>query len=152
VLLIFVGLACTPSSFAQSSREQAMELAKEALALEENLSVDSLQLRRLEPAEWPDASLGCPEAGKTYAQVATSGYRAVLSAEGTVFRVHVGGGNAVVCGEALRAAGFTPRSGPTFAKGPEPPIPQPTKPALKRLVAQASRDLAERLRSLHSSP
>ena len=140
-LHIFVGLAWTPSAFAQSSREQALELAKEALVLEKQLSADSLQLRLLEPAEWPDASLGCPVTGRIYAQVTTSGYRVVLSAGASVFRVHVGGGSAVICGERLSVA--QPRS--SFAEEPELPIAEPTEPALKRLVTQARQDLAERL-------
>jgi hypothetical protein len=41
-----------------------------------------------EPAEWSDASLGCPEPGKAYAQVITPGYRIVLRVGEKEYELH----------------------------------------------------------------
>ncbi len=56
-------------------------------------------LTELEPAEWSDASLGCPEEGMFYAQVITPGYRLVFDVDGTPVEVHTNsdGSSAVVC-------------------------------------------------------
>jgi hypothetical protein len=42
----------------------------------------NLRVDRVEPREWSDASLGCPEPGHLYAQVITPGYLLVISATG----------------------------------------------------------------------
>jgi hypothetical protein len=42
----------------------------------------SLRVDRVEPRDWNDASLGCPEPGHLYAQVITPGYLLVISAAG----------------------------------------------------------------------
>jgi hypothetical protein len=40
---------------------------------------------------WPDSSLGCPQPGMQYAQVATDGSLITLSAAGKTYRYHSGG-------------------------------------------------------------
>jgi hypothetical protein len=55
--------------------------AREDLADRLSIAVDQISLTEVEAVEWPDASLGCPEPGKVYAQMVTSGYRIVLEAQ-----------------------------------------------------------------------
>ena len=76
----------------------AAEKARAALA--ERLQVDAgvIEVLETEPAEWPSAALGCPEKGKVYAQVLTSGYRVQLGHEGRTRWLHVAGANVVACG------------------------------------------------------
>lgn len=81
---------------AQSS-DEAVRLAKKTLASQLSASESSIALTRVEPVEWPDSSLGCPEPGRMYAQVITPGFRVTLSANDRSYRVHVGAGRAVVC-------------------------------------------------------
>jgi hypothetical protein len=51
----------------------------------------------LQPAEWPDSSLGCPKPGTFYAQVLTPGYKIKLRAGDRVLEYHAGGGRVVYC-------------------------------------------------------
>ena len=67
-----------------------------------------------------------------------------LQADGQIFSVHVGPGNAVVCGNALRE-----RSGATekeiLQAETEAAFALPEAPKLRELVLSARKDLAERL-------
>lgn len=69
---------------APTIRNQALQF------LAEDLNVDSEQVDvvSVESVMWNDASLGCPEPGKMYAQVVTPGYRIVLEVDGTTYEVH----------------------------------------------------------------
>jgi hypothetical protein len=61
---------------------------------------DQLTVLRVEPMEWSDASPGCPEPGRAYAQVITPGYVVVLTPDGgaTEDAVHTDSGQrAVIC-------------------------------------------------------
>lgn len=53
-------------------------LAKSHLAQHLGIDPGRIYLASLERVVWPDASLGCPVAGQTYAQVETPGYRVLL--------------------------------------------------------------------------
>jgi hypothetical protein len=105
--------------------QAAAEGARAALA--ERLQVDAgaIEVLETEPAEWPNAALGCPEKGKVYAQVLTSGYRVQLGHEGRTHWLHVAGKRVVVCDES---PGRQPRTSP-FAG----------------IAGEARRDLAGRL-------
>ncbi|MFO7740972.1 MAG: hypothetical protein R6X31_01540 [Anaerolineae bacterium] len=73
------------------------------LADEIGVSQEEIEVVSVEPVEWPDASLGCPEPGKMYAQVITPGYRIILELEGDRFEVHTDQeGRSVVTCEAER--------------------------------------------------
>ena len=75
--------------------------AKSDLAKRRGLSVESIALRSVESVTWPDTSLGCPKSGHAYAQVATPGYRLVLSDGSTDFEYHSDSLRRVVfCGTA----------------------------------------------------
>lgn len=60
---------------------------------------EEIEVLSVESVEWPDASLGCPERGKSYAQVITPGYRVILQVEGREVEVHTDrqGRNVVIC-------------------------------------------------------
>ena len=78
-------------------QEDAVALARAALGQALGLTPSAIETVRAEPVDWPDASLGCPEKGMAYAQVVTPGWRVTLCAQGREWRVHAGGGRAVVC-------------------------------------------------------
>lgn len=48
----------------------------------------------IEPAEWPDASMGWPEPGMSYAQVIMDGFRIVARSAGKIFECRVAGDTA----------------------------------------------------------
>jgi hypothetical protein len=75
------------------------EFAVEHLAAELNIPADEIEMQSVARYEWPDASMGCPEPGRTYAQVVTQGYSVVLMVSGEVYEVHTDleGRTAVTC-------------------------------------------------------
>jgi hypothetical protein len=73
------------------------------LARELDVPTQEVKPVRAESVEWPDASLGCPEAGKAYAQVITPGYRVVLRVGEREYELHTdqAGGIIVMCAPEL---------------------------------------------------
>lgn len=65
-----------------------VEIARADLAQRLGISRDEITVQSVEPAEFPDASLGVPEPGKVYAQVVTPGYIIDLAAAGQTYRYH----------------------------------------------------------------
>ncbi len=68
------------------------------IALAESLSLPlvELTLTGLEPVEWGDASLGCPEPGMAYAQVITPGFRLVFEHQSAGHELHTNHDGSVV--------------------------------------------------------
>jgi hypothetical protein len=53
------------------------------------LSRDQLHVEQLQTMQWPDSSLGCPQAGELYSQIVTPGYLLVItSAAGQKLEYH----------------------------------------------------------------
>lgn len=50
-----------------------------------------IEVLSAQPVVWPNTSLGCPEPGMQYAQVATDGALIELRSEGTTYSYHMGG-------------------------------------------------------------
>jgi hypothetical protein len=73
--------------------------AKRMLAVRLAVPVDEIRIVSVEPRDWPDASLGCPQPGRAYAQVITPGYRVVLEFQGTSYPYHTSMASAVACDE-----------------------------------------------------
>ena len=74
------------------------------LIVQLELNRSDIELLGLEPATWPSTALGCPEPGRSYAQIVTSGYRVALRIldEQTIYHVDESGMAIVECeGEPL---------------------------------------------------
>ncbi len=71
-----------------SAEDRVIAEAKKRLASALGVSQEQIVLKYSEHVSWPDASLGCPEKGRVYAQVVTPGYRLVLSDGTTDFECH----------------------------------------------------------------
>ncbi len=73
-----------------STAEQAIVTAAiELVASESGVAAAELTLLDLQPVDWPDASLGCPQPETMYMQVITPGYQLTLQdANGTPYAVH----------------------------------------------------------------
>jgi hypothetical protein len=104
-LTIAAPLACAaqvrlgdPAPNPEKARAEAIERAKTVLreALERP-KAEEITVESAKAATWPDASLGCPEKDRMYAQVVTSGWTVVLKAAGQTHEVHVAGKRAVIC-------------------------------------------------------
>jgi len=68
--------------------DEIVALAKKNLARRRGISAERIVLKHIEGVDWHDASLGCPQEGKAYAQVVMPGYRLVLSDGTTDFEYH----------------------------------------------------------------
>ena len=53
------------------------------------LIIEKLRLTKIESDQWPDASLGCPQTGRVYAQVVSTGNRVVVDAGGEFLEYRV---------------------------------------------------------------
>ncbi|MFQ5528109.1 MAG: hypothetical protein ACE5GX_17865 [Thermoanaerobaculia bacterium] len=139
-------LACGCLGAAESmTKEQAIELAKQALAARIETATDTFKASRADRHEWADTGLGCPREGAAYLQVPTPGFKVLLEAAGKHYWVHVGASRAEICGElALRPVAVPPAA--TIPLDPaELGEPLPGSPPSRRLVEQAVADLAGRL-------
>ncbi len=129
----------------EMSQDEAVTLAVMTLSVEENVPVKSIQVLRADPVEWPDTSLGCPLRDESYLHLVTPGFRMILSGEGLIYRVNVGGGRAVICGEGVRLSRHVAPRKKVVTLEPPSAIPELIDRSLKALVTQAREDLAERL-------
>ena len=78
--------------------ETAVAAARRQLAEKLGVAAEASRLALVETVDWPDASLGCPEPGKLYAQVITPGYRVVLTYAGKRYEFHADrSGRVVTC-------------------------------------------------------
>ena len=88
--------ACPP---VEGTAQELVELARADLTERLGISPREIEVQRVEPTEFPDASLGVPEPGESYAQVITPGYVIELVAEGQVYRYHGDDGRVVLANE-----------------------------------------------------
>lgn len=115
--------ACPPVEEAEGGAEALVEMAKADLAQRLGISSpeneNGIEVQSVEETEFPDASLGVPEPGKTYAQVITPGYVIKLAVAGQVYAYH-GSGDRVVAVPAEPAEGEgQPPSGDIAIEGVE---------------------------------
>src|SRR5215207_1458464 len=59
-----------------------------------------LRIEQVQPQEWSDSSLGCPQPGAMYAQVLTPGFRILIAAGGRQLEYHADErGRVVLCSQ-----------------------------------------------------
>jgi hypothetical protein len=68
--------------------QSLIEKAKEDLAQRLTISINEIILLETTSVVWPDASLGCPQPGMTYAQMLTPGYLILVEASGKIYEYH----------------------------------------------------------------
>ena len=76
---------------------QSSDLALANLAATLGIAPTAITVKVVEPVDWPDASLGCPQPGMMYAQVITPGFRIVLEVDGRSYEYHTDGGGIARC-------------------------------------------------------
>ena len=73
------------------SLRSPLELAKEDLSQRLDIGEDEIEVLETRTVVWPDASLGCPQPGKVYAQSQMDGLLIRLGAKGQMYFYHSGG-------------------------------------------------------------
>ncbi|TAK24411.1 MAG: hypothetical protein EPO26_06195 [Chloroflexota bacterium] len=71
-----------------TAAERFGQLARAEGARLLGVPAEQANLDSVEAVQWADTSLGCPEAGKAYAQMMTPGFRAMVSVAGRQHRLH----------------------------------------------------------------
>ncbi len=91
-------LAAAPPSPAnpQDATEVRTRVVTEA-ARQANVPADQVEVLAVEPREWADTSLGCPEPGNSYAQVVTPGFLVLVRVQGVIAEFHADGERVVRC-------------------------------------------------------
>ena len=74
-----------------------IEMAKLDFAKKRGMAADSIILKEAQAVDWPDASLGLPKPGCTYAQMITPGYRLILSDGIVDCEYHTDENSSIVC-------------------------------------------------------
>ena len=74
------------------------EQARADLAKKLGVEKDAVTINFFRPAEWPDASLGCPAEGQVYTQQLTKGFTIELSSAGKNYEYHSDMNHVVPCG------------------------------------------------------
>ena len=65
-----------------------VEKAKEDLSQRQSIFTSEIKVMESKEVIWPDTSLGCPQPGTAYTQIATRGYLIRLEANGREFEYH----------------------------------------------------------------
>ena len=105
LLACFFLMACegsTPEAPTEPTENAATmtdptEIAQQTIADFLSLPISEITPVSMEARDFADASLDCPAAGMSYAQVITPGYRVVVEAEGRRFDVRVSGTSGRIC-------------------------------------------------------
>jgi hypothetical protein len=104
------------SAIASQSSHLARAREAEAQAMVELAKADlkgrgiaaKIQTRSVEPAQFPDGSLGAPEPNKPYPLAVTPGYNIALRANRVVYRYWAANGRVVYVGSFVEPAGRLP--------------------------------------------
>ena len=75
-------------------------LAIRRVSQQEEIPADAFTLVDVIPVQWQDSSLGCPQAGQTYANSQIDGYRIVIGVGETSFQFHTDSVQLVPCDTA----------------------------------------------------
>jgi len=93
--------AARESKLPSTSAVAGLKLAEQAradLARKLGVEKDAVTINFFRPAEWPDASLGCPAEGQMYAQQLTKGFTIELASAGKNYEYHSDMNHVVACG------------------------------------------------------
>jgi hypothetical protein len=124
-----IGATAPPLNTATTSVpvEKFIALASADLAKRLSIATDQISLINAAPITWPNAALGCPQPGKTYAAGRVPGYQIVLAAQHQQHQYHTDLlGRVLLCAIDLPDANIMPepaQRGPTL----EPQIGVPIK-------------------------
>jgi hypothetical protein len=87
----FNASTCILHIMEDEGKSRALAAAEKALLRETGSAL--IDFLSVEPAEWPDASMGWAEPGHAYAQMLTEGYRVMARSAGKLFECRVSDGN-----------------------------------------------------------
>jgi hypothetical protein len=87
-IISVAGALCLLTEAQAQVRPPEINIARADLAGRLGVAPDSVSIERFERRNWPDTSLGAPQAGMMYSQVVTPGYYILLRHGADVFEYH----------------------------------------------------------------
>jgi hypothetical protein len=90
-------------------KERAIERARKHLADELKVGLDTIVVRSAKAVTWRDASLGCPEKDRMYAQVLSTGHEVILEVAGKTHELHLSPTRVVTCKKDKNEKDAAPR-------------------------------------------
>jgi hypothetical protein len=79
-----------------SGLDTLIQSARKDLAQRLSIKPDQIEVVEARSVVWPNAAMGCPQPGKTYAQVLTHGFVVVLEAKDRAYRYHADSGDRLI--------------------------------------------------------
>ena len=133
VSLLLLTLFMLPTLAAAQGAPDQINIALDRLSavVGRTLTINNLEDWRWAQDLYPDVSLGCPQPGTAYAQVATQGYKFLLTYGGVIYdyRVSADGNVAILCGQTgegeSAASTPTPANADTIDTSVGCPNPEP---------------------------
>jgi hypothetical protein len=125
------GAPATQEKRLTEAQQAAVSVARKALPAEARAAGEP-EMLSVEPRQWPDSSLGCPQRGLSYLQVITDGYVVKFAGAGGEQEVRVAGESAVICDQSLAGVARRPGSASRVTN-------------IEEMQKQAVADLAARL-------
>jgi len=91
-------IVCGSSTEKEKPEALAAQKAREDLARTLGIPASAVEVMSTTRASWPDASLGCPEPDRMYAQMITEGWVIKLRVRGKNYEYHADASRVVSCG------------------------------------------------------
>lgn len=79
------------------TKSDYVDKAVKDLAVKLNVDKSQITIESADEHNWNDASLGCPQKGKFYAQIIIPGFTINLSYSGTTYSYHAGSNRVISC-------------------------------------------------------
>lgn len=114
------------------AKAHASTLAVKTLSEQQEVDAASIDVINVAIMDWPDSSLGCPQAGMEYTQMVTRGAHVLLKIDTKIYRVHTAGERAIICAGPSKIGGGA--GGSQFAGG-----------GMQEVMTASRQDLAARL-------
>ena len=100
LLMVLAAPVAAAADGQEEPPDSVIQAAVDAASAQLGVPADNLIVVMTAQRDWPDVSLGCPEPGRTYAQVITPGYVVTIDTDDLVTEVQVNtdtGSRATIC-------------------------------------------------------
>lgn len=97
--LIYIFYFFSGTIMAEIIDDQTRILVNKRLAVELSVNENDINITSVKKMTWSDSALGCPEKGKYYLPVITSGYLVKARVKNNIYIIHTGNNQAVWCGQ-----------------------------------------------------
>jgi hypothetical protein len=89
LLLVLAAPAAAAAQGQEEPADSVVQAAVDAASAELGVPAENLIVVMSAQRDWADTSLGCPEPGRTYAQVITPGYVVIIDTDDLVTEIQV---------------------------------------------------------------